>query len=124
MDNDEVIIKKYLYEYDNYKRLVKETVYYPTGGEAYFREFYYDRNGKLIEDHWFSNEKHLYKKVKYTYNEEKFKSSEIIHLIDLNEVYTHWKYEYVYDSHGNWTSRIDYLDEIPRYQLKRVIDYE
>tara|TARA_R110001592_G_C13186309_1_gene751651 strand:+ start:1219 stop:2043 length:825 start_codon:yes stop_codon:yes gene_type:complete len=117
---DNLIHRKFIYKYDNNKKLIEENRY-ASNGSLIVKEIYeYDSNGNLIEYYYYDRKGNLYKKesYKYDYNgnriennksysdgsgsKETYKYNQKGNLIEKNEFSVfNKKYLYGYDRMGN-----------------------
>jgi len=82
----------------------------------------YDELGNLIEENWYTYYGKLTQKVTLKYDENGNVIERKVYDSD-GKLFEDFSFKYTYDEHGNWTKRIDYLNEFPEYILEREYEY-
>jgi hypothetical protein len=86
------------------------------------RQDKFDKDGLRKEMTAFLPDGNVYIKLSFTYD----KDSNIILQEGVdgnNEVFLPERYEYAFDNKGNWTKRIHYIGDVPKFILERQIEY-
>ena len=109
------------YKYDNLQRIVEYNYYDNNGNLDWSRKCNYDDNNKLLESiSIYSKENTRKKEYKYddygNINEESEYNSD-------GSLEQRTVFEYYYDKNNNWTKKITYKNEVPKFIVEREIIY-
>lgn len=112
---------KYVYLYDDQNRMIEMSHYRDT---LVLKIIYlYSESGELIEEHQFDHKGDRFAFLKYKHNE-------IGHLVEMQLTFKEaatplfiFTYEYLYDSHNNWTQRIIYKNGEAVFIVERELTY-
>lgn len=112
----------YVYKYNDNHQLEEEIV---KDADRIFNKRYvysYDKRGNRTMEESYNSRAKLYSRIAYMYNKKGDK-------ISMNELYLGhekndgYSYTYVYDKEGNWTRRVEYYNDTPKFLVVREIEY-
>jgi len=119
--SDSLSKTKYVYSYNSEDRIT-EMIHY---SDSLARRiiYIYSEYGELIEEHQFDYYGRPATILKYTHNGQGHLTEMQLTFRDTTTPQLIFTYEYLYDSHNNWTQRIIYKNGEPVFIVERELTY-
>ena len=117
------LIQKYVYLYDENGNIYCKNNYGSDGITITTQNFYkYDPRGNKISEEIKTKDNKYNWKITQKYDNHNNEVEYTYYGSDTNST-TKWTYEYIYDTHGNWTTKIRYSNGLVNGKLERIIEY-
>jgi hypothetical protein len=110
------------YKYDSLSRLIEYNIHDPANRIHNTEKYTYDDLGRRFEESTMDSSGIIFRRITHEYDSV---GNEIglTRYMPADRVDLKVRWEYVYDTHGNWTQKTQFIQGVPGQTIRREIEY-